>query len=254
MTLAVFLFPLSIVADRFCWFAPTDDLYHALVALHIVLPQILIAAAIVSSLAVIYRVSTVQSRLEILTSLASESPLPLRMAFQEQARSLAMTVPQLVYVPASLPLCFTAFTVRAAKVFVSRGFVDALDDRDLRLVARHELVHIRERHAAWNFFWHVAFAALVLPGFAGLESTLRLRRETRANVAAARLDPQRYEVLLLRSLHGRRSLCAEGDAPNRSARSIAFVGPVGVLLFLAALAVSHVGFMHDLPYLTTHHC
>ncbi len=30
----VFLLPLKVVADRFCWFGPTDDAYHGLVALH----------------------------------------------------------------------------------------------------------------------------------------------------------------------------------------------------------------------------
>ncbi len=46
--LLVFLFPLTLVAGRFCWFGPTDDAYHGLLMLHRVLPQIILAAAAIS--------------------------------------------------------------------------------------------------------------------------------------------------------------------------------------------------------------
>jgi len=36
--LLVFFVPLTLLAGRFCWFAPTDGAYHGLVALHEALP------------------------------------------------------------------------------------------------------------------------------------------------------------------------------------------------------------------------
>ncbi len=53
----IFLLPLKLVADRFCWFGPTDDAYHGLVALHRVLPELIIAAGAWSIFTVTFRVA-----------------------------------------------------------------------------------------------------------------------------------------------------------------------------------------------------
>ena len=252
--LLVFLFPLSVVAGRFCWFGPTDDAYHGLVALHRVLPQLVLAAALLSIATVLVRVWLVRDRLNMLSALSSHPPEPLVDAFVIEAGRLGVVVPHLVYVSAAAPLCFTGFGFRRSEVFISRGFIRDLDAMELRLVAHHEIVHVRKRHAAWNFFWHVVFSALVLPGFDGIERALRLRREAQANVSAAEVAPAVYERLLLRRARERQTLCFEGQSERRPNGFSLLAAPAAVVLFFIALSVSHADFMHDLPYLVTHHC
>ncbi len=252
--LLVFLFPISIASDRFCSFALTDSAYHAYLALHLFLPQVLIVAAVVSIATVVFRVNLVRERLGVLTTLASEPPQAVREAFGREAERLRIAVPHLVYVSAALPICFTGFDFRLPKIFVSRGFVDGLDDVELNLMAHHELVHVRDHDATWNVIWHVAFAALVLPGFNGIERAFRYRRELRANLVASQIDPLRYERLLARRARERRSLCFEGQAERTRSRVVDAIAPVAVLSFFLALFVSHADFMHELPYLVTHHC
>jgi Zn-dependent protease with chaperone function len=251
----IFLLPLKLVADRFCWFGPTDDAYHGLVALHRVLPELIIAAGAWSIFTVTFRVAKIRDRLTLLATLSSDAPAPLLAAFGTEAQRLNVPVPRIVYVPTSLPLCFAGLGLRRSDVFLSRGFVQDLSAVELRLVAHHELVHLRDRHPAWNFVWHVIFAALVLPGFVGLERMLRRRRELAANVSAARVDPAVYEGLLLRRAQEHRSLCLDGEKePRRISRFSAAMAPVAVVGLFVALGVSHADFMHDLPYLLAHHC
>ena len=252
--LVVFLFPLTLVAGRFCSFGAIDTTYHALLALHGIEPQIVAGAIFVSVVTVIIRLDRVRNRLGILRSLASATPQPLVDAFAVEAARLEIATPRIIYVTASVPLCFTAFDWRTTNVFVSRGFIEGLEPIDLGLVAHHELVHIRERHPLWNLAWHVAFSALVFPVFAGVERRLRLRRELRANAEAATRDPERYADLLVRQAREGRSLCAEAIPQERAPRGIAAVAPLAVVSFFVALVVSHAGFMHDLPYLASHHC
>ncbi len=251
----IFLLPLKLVADRFCWFGPADDAYHALVALHRVLPELIIAAAALSVFTVTLRVAKIRDRLKLLASLSSAPPEPLLAAFTIEAHRLDVPVPAIVYVTTALPLCFAGLGLRRSDVFLSRGFVQGLSDVELRLVAHHELVHLRDRHPAWNFVWHVVFAALVLPGFTGLERMLRQRRELIANVSAARIAPVVYEQLLVRRARGRRSLCSdEQQGPRRIGRFSGVLAPVAVVGLFIALGLSHADFMHDLPYLLAHHC
>jgi len=251
----IFLLPLKLVSDRFCWFGPADDAYHGLVALHRVLPELIIAAGALSVFTVTLRVAKIRDRLKLLAALSSDPPETLLAAFGIEAHRLDVTVPRIVYVTTALPLCFAGLGLRRPDVFLSRGFVQGLSDVELRLVAHHELVHLRDRHPAWNFVWHVMFAALVLPGFGGLERILRQRRELVANISAARIDPTVYEQLLQRRARERRSLCSDGQkAPGRLSRFSAVVAPVAVAGLFVALGLSHADFMHDLPYLVTHHC
>ncbi len=251
----IFLLPLKLVSDRFCWFGPADDAYHGLVALHRVLPELIIAVAALSVFTVTFRVAKIRDRLRLLASLSSDTPEPLLAAFSIEAHRLNVPVPRIVHVTTALPVCFAGLGSRRPDVFLSRGFVQDLSEVELRLVAHHELVHVRDRHPAWNFVWHVIFAALVLPGFTGLERMLRQRRELVANISAARIDPPVYEQLLLRRARGRRSLCSDGQqVPRRIGRFSGVLAPVAVVGLFVALGVSHADFMHDLPYLLTHHC
>ena len=252
--LVVFLFPLTLVAGRFCSFGITDIAYHQLVALHGIEPQIVIGAVFISIATVIVRLDRIRHRLGILRSIASAPPSSLTEAFAREADRLKIAEPQVVYVTASTPLCFTALDRRTTSVFVSRGFIEGLDAVDLRLVAHHQLVHIRECDPFWNLIWHVAFSALVFPGFDGVERRLRIERELRANASAAMLEPERYEELLVRQAREGRSLCAEAAPERRSPSRIVAIAPLAIVSFFVALIVSHASFMHDLPYLATHHC
>ncbi len=251
----IFLLPLKLVADRFCWFGPTDDAYHGLVALHRVLPELIIGAGALSIFTVASRVAKIRDRLKVLATLSSDPPSALLAAFGTEAQRLNVPEPRIVYVPTSLSLCFAGVGLRRSDVFLSRGFLQDLSDDEVRLVAHHELVHLRDWHPAWNFIWHVIFAALILPGFAGLERMLRQRRELVANISASRVEPVVYERLLLRRAQERRSLCFDGQKePRATGRFSAAMAPVAVVGLFVALGVSHADFMHDLPYLLAHHC
>ncbi len=253
--LLVFFAPLTFLAGRFCWFGPSDPTYHSLVALHEMFPQILFGAAILSLSSVIFRLKRVHAQLGSLRSLASEPPDSLRDAIARAARRLAVRSPEIVYVTASAPLCFTGFGMRRSVLFISRGFLIDLDRAELDLVAQHELEHVRRHDPVWNLVWHLLFAALVIPGFGDLERALRQRRELRANASASALDPDAYRLLLVRCAREHRSLCSDGKRERgpRSGASIALV-PVAILSFFVALGIAHADFMRDLPYLTTHHC
>ena len=253
--LLVFFIPLTVFAGKFCSFAPTDSAYHGLVALHEALPQLVALAAALSMASVAYRIVAVARNLERIRQLESPAPLALADAFASEALRAGIAVPRLVYVTASTPLCFTAFGVGRATVFASRGFCEDLDDTELRLVARHEIAHVRAHDPAWNFFWHLAFAAFVVPGFAGLERTLRQRREFRANVAAASDASDAYEALLRRRADRHASLCFDGRVDrDRAPRIATAIVPLAVVVLFVGLGLSHAEFMRDLPYLTAHHC
>lgn len=251
--LLVLVFPLSLASDRFCSFALTDTAYHTFLDLHLYLPEALVLGAALSIATVLYRINAARARLALLATYASELPEELRAVFASEARRMGLALPALVYVSAPTPLCFTASDFRSAKIYVSRGFLDGLGESDLRLLAHHELVHVRDHHATWNVFWHIAFATLVLPGFDGVERALRQRREVDANLSAARIDPERYERLLVERARERRALCFEGTRGVRP-RIADALAPLAVLAFFVALFISHVDFMHDLPYVASHHC
>ena len=255
LSLLIFLFPLSLVADRFCWFAPMDAMYHGILALHRVLPQLVLGAALLSMAAVVVQIGLVRNRLALLSALSSEPPPQLNDAFRYEAQRAAVRAPEIVYLEAATSICFTASGIRRAKIFVSRGFIDDLDSLEFSLVARHEMVHVRNRDAAWNLFWHILFSALLLPGFTSLERTLRLRREIRANVEVVGSgDSLVYERLLTRRARDRHVLCNDGRPERRPSGFMNVAAPAAVVVFFIALAISHADFMHDLPYLRSHHC
>jgi len=253
--LLVFFFPLTFVAGRFCWFGPTDDAYHSLVALHEVLPQLLLVAAVASMASVVYRLAQIRKQLGALAAVSTVPPLPLRNAFAIEAMRMGIAQPAIVYVDTAAQLCFTGFRLRRMEIFISSAFAADLSEMELRLVAHHEIVHLRDRHPAWNVFWHVLFSALLLPAFTGLERTLRHRRELLANVSAARIDSVAYGALLARRARDRQSLCFEGSpVRKRSSRRSSVLAPIAVFGLFVGLGIAHADFMHDLPYLVRHHC
>jgi Zn-dependent protease with chaperone function len=180
----VLLIPLSWWADRGCGFAGVDSLYHATVWIHERLGWFVAALAAASVLVVIGKIVVARLRFSRLLDLAEATPERVCRAFAAAATELGVRVPHIAYLDVSGPIATTVF---GPVVLLSRGFADALNDDDLLLVARHELVHASRHDASVGVLWHLAFAALLLPGFEPLERRLHAARERRANAIAADL-------------------------------------------------------------------
>jgi len=253
----VFLVPLTLVAGRGCRVPGVDPAYHSVMWMHENLPVLYVAAAALAAVAVTVRIARARSRAVTLFALASPLPGALKEAFAAEGARLDVPAPELAYLDVSAPLCF-ALIGRRPSIVVSRGFVEDLDADELAMVARHELLHIRHHDPLRGFAWHLAFAALLLPAFTGLERWLTSRRELRTNLEAADADadPDRYARLLVSRARERRSLCIEAVGPPERNRGLpsALAAPAMVLVVLASLALSHAWFLEHLSDLSARHC
>ncbi|GAC1571513.1 MAG: hypothetical protein NVS3B7_01730 [Candidatus Elarobacter sp.] len=252
----VFLVPLSWWADRGCSFAGVDPLYHATVWVHERLGWFVALLAAVSAVVVIVNVLVARRRFARLRSLAEPVPARLADALQRASRDLAVALPAVLFVDVAAPIATTVF---GQTILVSSGFLAPLDDAELELVARHELAHVSRRDATAGVLWHLAFAALLVPGFEPLERRLHARRERSANLIAASGREEGYLALVGRTSRGA-DLCAdarlglEAAAPRPDDRRLVWIAPIAVVALAVGLWASHVAFRHDLPYLLAHHC
>ena len=252
----VFLVPLTWWADRGCAYAGVDPLYHTFVWIHERLGWFVAALAAASALTVAAKIIAARRRFSRLLALAEPAPERIGRAFAIAANELRVAVPRIAYLDVGERIAATVF---GPIILVSRGFLDDLDDADLVLVARHELVHASKRDAGVGVLWHLVFAALLLPGFEPLERRLHAARERRANLDAARGHEDAYLAVLARAAHGA-SLCAGGGIGLEAAarrpgdRLLAWIAPAAILVLAVTLPLSHVEFMHDLPFLLKHHC
>lgn len=248
--------PLSWWADRGCAYAGVDPLYHATVWVHERLGWFVAALALTAALVVAAKIAVARVRMGRLLALAEPGPRRLDAAFARASAETGIALPRVAYLDVSAPIATVVF---GPVVLLSRGFVDAVDDEELELVARHELVHAHRRDPAAGVLWHLAFAALLIPGFAPLERRLHARRERRANAAAAERREERYVALLSRFARGA-DLCAQArlglEAAARRPEDawLAWIAPLAVAALVVALPLSHLAFRHDLPYLLSHHC
>ena len=252
----VFLIPLSWWADRGCWVAGIDPLYHTTVWVHERLGWFVAVLAGVSAVVVAAKIIVARSRFARLRLFAEPLPARLRHAIEVAAAELGIAVPSVLYLDVAAPIATTVFR---RTILFSRGFTEPLDDADLELVARHEIAHVRRHDATAGVLWHLAFAALLVPGFEPLERRLHARRERAANVTAAIGQQERYLLLLSRMSHGA-DMCAEArlglEAATRRPedRWLMWFAPIVVVALAVALPLSHAAFRHDLPYLLSHHC
>ncbi len=252
----IFLVPLSWWADRGCWLAGVDPLYHSTLWVHERLGWFVAALAVVSAAAVVVKILVARMRFGRLKLLAEPLPARLQRAMERASDELGIAVPTLLYLDVPAPIATTVF--RRTIVF-SRGFTDPLDDADLELVARHEVAHVQRHDATAGVLWHLAFTALLIPGFEPLERRLHARRERAANVTAATGREERYLSLLSRVSHGA-SVCVEARLGLEAAarrpedRWFMWLAPLTVVTLAVALPLSHAAFRHDLPYLLSHHC
>ncbi len=251
----IFLVPLTLVADRGCNVPGVDPTYHLVLWLHENLPMLYLVAALIAALAVTLRIVRARSRAATLFALGSELPVPVQSAFAAEARRLAISIPKLVYLDVTAPLCFALVGFRPT-VVLSRGFVTDLAPDEVGMVARHELLHVKHRDPLRALAWHLAFAALLMPAFTALERSLGLRRELRTNLEAAAENPERYAALLVSRARERRGLCIEafGAPACENAPWLTLGPPALVVALLVALAASHAWFMDHLAFLSNHHC
>lgn len=252
----LFLVPLSWWADRGCSYAGVDPLYHATVWMHERLGWFVMALATLSVLTVIIKILIARRRLMHLIRLSEPVPPRVERSFQIAAAELGVSVPRVAYLEVDENI---AATVVGPVILLSRGFADRLGDDELTLVARHEVVHVRERDAGAGVIWHLAFASLLIPGFEPLERRLHAARERRANMKAAAGREDAYFSVLTRAARGA-ALCAGGRigleaAARRPADHVLmWIAPSLIVLLAVTLPLSHVEFMHDLPFLLKHHC
>ena len=180
----------------------------------------------------------------------------MQEALERASAALSVAAPRVLYVDLTTPIATTVF---GRTIVLSRGFIEALDDADLDLVVRHEVAHVRHGDATTGVLWHLAFAALLVPGFEPLERRLHAGRERAANLTAAQGNEERYIALIGRMSRGA-DLCAdarlglEAAARRPEDRWLVWVAPLAVSCLAVALPLSHAAFRHDLPYLLSHHC
>lgn len=252
----IFLVPLSWWADRGCWLAGVDPVYHSTVWVHERLGWFVAALAVASASVVMTKIVMARVRLRRLEVVAEPLPSRLQDAFERASAELGVALPSVVYLDLPAPI---ATTILRRTVLLSRGFIEQLGDADLELVVRHELAHVRRRDAVAGVLWHLAFAALLIPGFEPLERGLHARRERSANLLAAKGREDRYLSLVARLSPGT-TVCAdarlglEAAARRPEDRWLIWIAPMAVMGLAVALPLSHLAFRHDLPYLLAHHC
>ena len=252
----VFLIPLSWWAERGCSLAGVDPLYHTTVWVHERLGWFVAVFAAISAAVVIAKIAIARRRFARLQTVAEPMPARLQRALERASADFGIAVPRVLYLELAVPI---ATTVSGSTILLSRGFIEPLDDGDLELVVRHEVAHVRRSDAGAGVLWHLAFAALLIPGFEPLERRLHARRERAANVAAAEDREDRYVALVARVSRGS-SLCADAQLGLEAAarrpgdRWLMWFAPLAVACLAVALPLSHAEFRHDLPYLLSHHC
>ena len=252
----VFLIPLSWWADRGCRLAGVDPLYHTTLWVHERLGWFVAVLATISAGVVIGNILVARIRFARLQLLAESLPARLEHAIERASAELGIAVPTVLYLDVAAPIASTVF---GRTIVFSRGFTEPLGDDDLELVARHELAHVRRHDATAGVLWHLAFAALLIPGFEPLERRLHAQRERAANVTAANGREERYLSLVSRASQGAQ-LCAdarlglEAAARRPEDRWLMWFAPLTVVALAVALPLSHAAFRHDLPYLIAHHC
>ncbi len=251
----VFLIPLGVFADRFCYVNLTDPIYHGLMWLHERLPQLVLMLGVLSVATAAIRYVRFQRKLRALVALRSDPPDAVRDAFDEAAGDRVAV--DVVYIDAEPSFCFSIISGRAV---ISRGFVELLRPEELRLIAEHEVLHIEHRDPMRAFLWHLLFAALIVPGFEALEAVLYNRRERATDRSSRRLDPATYDGLLRRF---NSTMCngAQGSAFRTSSERVSAASALRALAptalpttLLILLFASQIHFVQNLSYLRTHHC
>ena len=254
----VFIVPTWLALGHSCRSNPIDAFVHVTMFLHARLPEIVTLAILASLAAVTMRLVRADASLATLHALAAPLPHSLATALAREAARLEIAVPAVTYLDVAMPLCYTV--VPGPAILISRGFLSELDDDALALVFRHELIHVRRRDPLRGLLWHLAFSALLIPGFGGLERWLYDRRERRTAALAGGAVDARFAQLGIRVRDTERRL--EGSLgrayagalrPERVKRYV-FLRPALAASVFAALLASHHFFITAMPMVDRHHC
>ena len=186
------------------------------------------ALALTSIGLVVGKIAVARLRFSQLLDLAQVMPDRVQRAFATAGAELGVSAPRVAYLDVALPIATTVF---GPVILLSRGFAGALADDELLLVARHELAHASRHHATVGVLWHLAFAALLLPGFEPLERHLHAAREREANTIAAHTREEKYLELIVpanarSSVVCRRRLGARGGGTSPSRPLVDLGSPV----------------------------
>jgi Zn-dependent protease with chaperone function len=249
-----FLFPLRLVADRYCWFPLTDPVYHGILALHERLPLLIGFAIVAAIVSVTAHIAAARARIAEVLAFAVPTPEDITGVFADEAQRLHLRVPPIAYLAVDQRFCF-ALAGRQPTIVLSRGFLAGLPPQDIRLIARHELLHVRFHDPLRRLVWHLAFAAFLFPAFDELERWLAMRREQRVNLLAGEEEPERYARLLTHCARHEHALCSDdGEPVQRESAFRLIAAPLIVGSLLLGLFASHAAFVQQLEYLTQHHC
>jgi Zn-dependent protease with chaperone function len=249
-----FLFPLRLVANRYCWFPFIDPIYHAMLALHEHLPFLIVVAIVAAIVAGTAHVAAARARIAAVLAFAVPTPDDIAEIFADEAQRLRLKVPPIAYLAVNQRLCF-ALAGRQPTIVLSRGFLAGLSPEDIRLMARHELLHVRFHDPLRRLIWHLAFTAFLFPAFDELERWLTIRRERRVNLLAGEEEPERYARLLTHCTYQEHTLCSNtGESVQHKSALRLVTAPLIVGSLLLGLFASHAAFMQQLAYLTHHHC
>jgi len=253
---ALFLIPLSWWADRGCGLIGVDPVFHSTLWIHERLGWFVGALAVVSATVVATKITVARLRFRRLQAVAEPMPARLKRLLERVSLDFGMPKPSVLYLDMTAPIATTVF---GRTILLSRGFIELLDDAELELVVRHEAAHVLHHDATAGLLWHLAFAALLVPGFEPLERRLHAARERSANLTAAKGREEGYVALVSRFSRGA-NVCADAPLGLEAAerrpqdRWLMWIAPVAVASLAVALPLSHFAFQHDLPYLLSHHC
>ncbi|GAC1306343.1 MAG: hypothetical protein NVSMB19_18410 [Vulcanimicrobiaceae bacterium] len=254
----LFIVPLWLAVGKRCWSRPMHAVVDGTLLLHQYLPFILVGAGTAAVIVVCWKIARVRASLGLLKTLGGSMPDALRCAVAAEAAAAGMPEPALTFLDVEMPICYTVMPGPA--ILISRGFIAGLVPAELALVIRHELVHVRHRDPLRGLLWHLAFSALLVPGFGGLERWLYDRRERRTNALAGAPGDARFDALARRVRHAElgveRSLgnAYAGALRRGPAPRFVFLRPALATGVFSALLASHYVFMSALPALERHHC
>jgi Zn-dependent protease with chaperone function len=239
---ALFLVPLGLFAGKYCWLDFVDPAYHSLLWLHQHMLTVVATLGALSIAAAVHRFARSQLGLRRLRRFAAEPP-------DRVARVFSAANLQWTYIQSDRSFCFTTF--EGPTVFISSKLALELSEEQLAMVVDHERLHIVRKDPLRALLWHLFFAALIVPGFQGIEEALHRARETRVDELVGSSLHLHSEYASLRA-----SLAQHKEQMRRASiiTPSAIVTACVSLFLLGVVGLSQVWFSVTMPYLMLHHC
>ncbi len=247
--------PLAPFADRFCSLFFVDPLYHTALWIHERLYSVLAVGMLMFVVGACWRLIEVESELDSLCRFAARIDQSALEEFEGVREAVGVTA-TLVFLDISLQACFTSLFGR--RVFITRGFLDRVDRKNLGMVFRHELLHVHRHDCLRAAGWRLLVSALFnLPVMRTLEQLCRQSREMAVHQSVPIDSGQ--ERLYLQTLSkfsgdGRVSTMLRTKPWTTQWRSVGLASLATLASIVIAIALNHAILVRDLASLTTHHC